>query len=89
MTCEVFDQLFMGGVGQPQIGVFTIKFGEVMSEMREKIEDDIKMAQQLAKTVEKVKNRIKGQPPDQRQRAAEICGSLSASNADLSVASQE
>lgn len=82
MTCEVFDQLFMGGVGQPRIGVFTLKFGEVVTEMREKIDNDIRMAQQLTKTVEKVKNRIKGQPSDQRQRAAEICGSLSASQHD-------
>ena len=44
MTCEVFDQLFMGGVGQPHIGTFTLKFGDAVTEMREKLEDDITMA---------------------------------------------
>lgn len=60
MTCEVFDQLFIGGVGQPQIGTFTLKLGEIVQDMREKIENDIKMANKLAKTVEKVAAKIRG-----------------------------
>lgn len=77
MTCEVFDQLFMGGVGQPSIGTFTLKFGDCVQDMRDKVEADYQMAVKLTRAVEKVKNKIKGLPLDQRQRAADICGSLS------------
>ena len=79
MTCEVYDQLFAGGVGQPAIGTFTLKFGDCVQEMREKTESDIATAIKFSKAVEKVRGRIKGLQGDQRQRAAEICGSLGTS----------
>jgi hypothetical protein len=34
MTCEVYDQLFMGGVSQPVVGNFTLKLNEVVKKMR-------------------------------------------------------
>jgi hypothetical protein len=58
--------------------------------MREKIENDIKMANKLAKTVEKVAARIRGQQGENRQRAAEICASVTTSQMDkISAMTQE
>lgn len=70
----------MGGVSQPSIGTFTIKLGDVVGDMRQKLADDIESAMRLARAVEKVRNRLKGQPPDRRIRAAEICGQLDTPN---------
>lgn len=69
----------MGGVGQPSIGTFTLKFGDCVQDMREKIESDIETATKMTRAVEKVRSKIRGLSSDQRIRAAEICGSMSTS----------
>lgn len=34
MTCDVFDCLFFGGAAQPHVGIFTLKLGDIIQEMR-------------------------------------------------------
>lgn len=32
MTCDVYDLMFLGGLGQPLIGTFTLKMGDILAE---------------------------------------------------------
>ena len=41
MTCDVYDLMFLGGLGQPLIGTFTLKMGDILADQetaREQIE---------------------------------------------------
>ena len=69
MTCEVFDQLFMGGFGQPQIGCFSLTLGEVVTQMREKIQKDITKAKKLEAMIAKIEKQMTGVDLENRTRA--------------------
>ena len=54
MTCDVFDCLFGGGAAQPHVGIFTLKLGDIIQEMRLKDKNAIADLSFISKILQQI-----------------------------------
>lgn len=60
MTCDVFDCLFFGGAAQPHVGIFTLKLGDIIQEMRIKDKNAIADLSFISKILQQIVDYYQG-----------------------------